>query len=42
MNENEAKDCLNKVLESDKLVHEQQLGIHWEPPNTLVFVTFLF
>ncbi|CAD5115929.1 DgyrCDS4859 [Dimorphilus gyrociliatus] len=36
MNENEAKDYLNKVLECDKLIHEQQLGMAW-PVSDIAF-----
>ena len=33
MNEAEAKDLLKKVLEIDRLIHEQQLGLTWTSPD---------
>ena len=27
------KDLLGKVLQADKIIHEQQLGLYWYPPN---------
>ncbi|XP_064566152.1 dynein regulatory complex protein 1 isoform X2 [Zonotrichia leucophrys gambelii] len=32
-NEEEAKALIRKVLEADRLLHEQQLGIPWEEPR---------
>merc|ERR1719482_2292707 len=33
MNEGEVRGLINKVLEADKLLHEQQLGHEWCPPK---------
>lgn len=33
MNEGEVRALINKVLEADKLIHEQQLGHEWLPPK---------
>jgi dynein regulatory complex protein 1 len=33
MNEEEAKALVQKVMEEDRIIHEQQLGLAWEPPN---------
>jgi dynein regulatory complex protein 1 len=33
MNEAEVRALINKVLEADKLLHEQQLGHEWLPPK---------
>jgi dynein regulatory complex protein 1 len=33
MNEGEVRSLINKVLEADKLLHEQQLGHEWCPPK---------
>merc|ERR1719240_662209 len=33
MNEGEVRTLINKVLEADKLLHEQQLGHEWLPPK---------
>ena len=33
MNEVEVKDLANKVLKSDKIVYEQQLGLLWSVPE---------
>merc|ERR1719247_677140 len=33
MNEGEVRALINKVLEADKLLHEQQLGHEWCPPK---------
>lgn len=33
INEDEAKDLLKKILDIDKLLYEQQLGLEWEPPT---------
>merc|ERR1719504_171058 len=33
MNEGEVRGLINKVLEADKLLHEQQLGHEWLPPK---------
>ena len=36
MNEEEAKGLAEKLLKADKVIHEQQLNIQWEAPDTLV------
>eukprot|EP00397_Hematodinium_sp_SG-2012_P021688 GEMP01022425.1.p1 GENE.GEMP01022425.1~~GEMP01022425.1.p1 ORF type:complete len:682 (+),score=169.67 GEMP01022425.1:38-2083(+) len=33
MNENEVRVLINKVLDADRVVHEQQLGLAWVPPR---------
>jgi len=33
MNENEVRGLISKVLEADRLLHEQQLGHEWLPPK---------
>jgi hypothetical protein len=33
MKESEVKDLLGKVLQADKIIHEQQLGLYWYPPS---------
>ncbi|GLH09093.1 Dynein regulatory complex protein 1 homolog [Gryllus bimaculatus] len=33
MNENIAKDLLEKILTADRVIHEQQLGLPWQPPD---------
>ncbi|XP_074066023.1 dynein regulatory complex protein 1 isoform X2 [Macrotis lagotis] len=33
MNEEEAKVLMNKALDADKIIHEQQLGLPWTRPN---------
>ncbi|CAG5124713.1 unnamed protein product [Candidula unifasciata] len=33
MNEEECKNLLSEVLDADKAIHEQQLGLPWEPPD---------
>jgi len=33
MNEVEVRALINKVLDADRVVHEQQLGIPWTPPR---------
>jgi len=33
MNEEEAKDLVRKVLEEDRIIHEQQLGLPWDTPD---------
>ncbi|CAH1776094.1 unnamed protein product [Owenia fusiformis] len=34
MNEEEVKEFLNKVLETDMIIHQQQLGLQWAKPDT--------
>ncbi|CEM02485.1 unnamed protein product [Vitrella brassicaformis CCMP3155] len=33
MNEQEARALIAKVLQADRIVHEQQLGLDWSPPR---------
>mmetsp|Transcript_15177 Transcript_15177/g.29993 ORF Transcript_15177/g.29993 Transcript_15177/m.29993 type:complete len:663 (-) Transcript_15177:23-2011(-) len=33
MKEEEVKRLLGTVLQADKIIHEQQLGLYWYPPN---------
>lgn len=33
MEEAEVQHLINKVLDADRIIHEQQLGIPWTPPN---------
>ena len=33
MKEGEVKELLGTVLQADKIIHEQQLGLYWYPPN---------
>jgi len=33
MKEEEVKRLLGSVLQADKIIHEQQLGLYWYPPN---------
>ena len=35
MNEEEVKELAQKVLEQDKIITEQQLGMQWKPPQDL-------
>jgi dynein regulatory complex protein 1 len=37
MNEEEAKDIMRKVLQADRIIYEQQLGMKWEPPSQDLF-----
>eukprot|EP00736_Rhodelphis_marinus_P014422 Rmarinus@m.9693 len=37
MNEEIVCDYVGKVLESDKIIHEQQLGLNWFPPSEDLF-----
>ncbi|KAJ3372770.1 hypothetical protein HDU91_002130 [Kappamyces sp. JEL0680] len=37
MNEEEAKEIMRKVLQADKIIYEQQLGLKWEPPAEDLF-----
>lgn len=32
MNEEEAKEIMRKVLQADRIIYEQQLGLKWNPP----------
>merc|ERR1719163_2516444 len=33
MNEEEVRGLIAKVLEADRIIHEQQLGLEWAPPK---------
>lgn len=33
MNEEHAKQLINNVLEEDRIIHEQQLGLAWQRPE---------
>ncbi len=33
MNEAQAKELIKDVLEEDRIIHEQQLGLPWEKPQ---------
>ena len=33
MNESEAKELIRDVLEEDRIIHEQQLGLPWSKPK---------
>ncbi|XP_069742594.1 dynein regulatory complex protein 1 isoform X4 [Narcine bancroftii] len=33
MNEEEAKDLVRKVLDADRIIHQQQLGLNWTMPE---------
>lgn len=37
MNEEDAKEIMRKVLQADRIIHEQQLGMKWEPPHDDLF-----
>jgi dynein regulatory complex protein 1 len=37
MNEELAKEKLRKVLQADRIIHEQQLGLPWTPPDEDLF-----
>ena len=37
MNEHEVRALINKIIQSDRVVHMQQLGIAWEPPTDPIF-----
>lgn len=37
MNEEEAKEIMRKVLQADRIINEQQLGLKWEPPKEDLF-----
>eukprot|EP00899_Mesostigma_viride_P006912 jgi/Mesvir1/16221/Mv08475-RA.1 len=39
MNEAEVAKLVRKVLEADKVIHEQQLGLAWHPPDEEFFKT---
>jgi len=33
MNEEELKELVSSVLEADRIVHTQQMGLEWTPPD---------
>jgi len=37
MNEEIVTDLMRKVLQADKIIHEQQLGLNWFPPSEHIF-----
>lgn len=37
MNEHEVRALINKIIQADRVIHMQQLGINWEPPSDPIF-----
>ncbi|KAI8928360.1 sperm tail-domain-containing protein [Entophlyctis helioformis] len=37
MNEEEARELMRKVLQADRIIYEQQLGMRWSPPREDLF-----
>ena len=37
MNDEDAKEIMRKVLQADRIINEQQLGLKWEPPEDDLF-----
>ena len=37
MHEEEVTELMRKVLQADKIIHEQQLGLNWFPPSEHIF-----
>ena len=37
MNEHEVRALINKIIQADRVIHMQQLGINWEPPTDPIF-----
>jgi len=37
MNERTVTELMQKVLQADKIIHEQQLGLEWSPPSDEIF-----
>merc|ERR1711871_859289 len=37
MNEKTVTELMQKVLQADKIIHEQQLGLEWAPPSDEIF-----
>lgn len=37
MNENEVRALINKIIQADRVIHVQQLGIRWQPPTDPIF-----
>jgi len=38
MNEEECKKLAQSILEADRIIHEQQLGLAWSLPPLYVFI----
>ena len=36
MNEEQVKELVHNVMEEDRIIHEQQLGLPWQPPDLWV------
>ncbi|XP_043274905.1 dynein regulatory complex protein 1 [Venturia canescens] len=36
MNESKADQLVDKILTADRIIHEQTLGLDWEPPETIL------
>lgn len=37
MNQKEVQDMCQRIMDCDKRIHEQQLGIAWMPPTDAIF-----
>lgn len=37
MNEAEVRELINKIIQADRVVHVQQLGLAWTPPTDPIF-----
>ena len=37
MNEHEVRALINKIIQADRVIHMQQLGINWEAPTDPIF-----
>jgi len=37
MNEAEVRELINKIIQADRVLHVQQLGLSWTPPNDPIF-----
>jgi hypothetical protein len=37
MNEHEVRALINKIIQADRVIHMQQLGINWEAPTDSIF-----
>ena len=40
MNEQEAKAIVEKIIQADKTIHNQQLDVEWKPPTDAIFNQF--
>jgi len=38
MNEEECKQLAGSIVEADRIIHEQQLGLPWSPPPLYGFI----